>query len=288
MRGSLVVLMAIGLAQPALAADAESPYLRGSQGFVVGSPSYPRWDGLYGGVQAGYSSAGVDFGNGVSSLVSYLLRNMAIENEVSSWTTLPKGDTSASSYGGFIGYNWQWDDAVLGVEVNYNRTSIGQSARDSIARSFQNDSGAPSGHHLFYDAAVSAAASIKVTDVATFRSRAGWAAGNFLPYGFLGIAVGRANVSRSATVAVQTTDIPDPQTPPAPPLTPLVFAPYNATTVGAQDGVFAYGFTAGLGVDVALLQNLFLRGEWEWVQFAPIKDVKVYSSTGRAAVGLKF
>ena len=36
------------------------------------------------------------------------------------------------------------------------------------------------------------------------------------------------------------------------------------------------------------MQNLFLRAEWEWVQFAPIKDMNVHTNTVRAAVAMKF
>ena len=56
------------------------------------------------------------------------------------------------------------------------------------------------------------------------------------------------------------------------------------TQVDAQNGMFAYGWTLGLGVDFCLMQNLFLRAEWEWVQFAPIKDMNVHTNTVRAAV----
>jgi opacity protein-like surface antigen len=60
------------------------------------------------------------------------------------------------------------------------------------------------------------------------------------------------------------------------------------TQIDAQNGVFAYGWTLGLGVDMALMQNLFVRAEWEWVQFAPIKDMNVHTNTVRAAVAVKF
>jgi outer membrane immunogenic protein len=56
----------------------------------------------------------------------------------------------------------------------------------------------------------------------------------------------------------------------------------------ARNGVFAYGAAAGLGVDVALLPNLFLRGEWEWAQFAPVEGLHLHVSTIRTALGLKF
>src|SRR6266849_2440090 len=56
----------------------------------------------------------------------------------------------------------------------------------------------------------------------------------------------------------------------------------------ARNGVFAYGAAAGLGVDVALLPNVFLRGEWEFVQFAPLQGDHIHINTVRTALGLKF
>ena len=49
--------------------------------------------------------------------------------------------------------------------------------------------------------------------------------------------------------------------------------------------MIAYGFTAGLGIEVALLQNLFVRAEWELVEFPNISDIRVQANSGRAAVG---
>src|SRR5262249_646543 len=55
-----------------------------------------------------------------------------------------------------------------------------------------------------------------------------------------------------------------------------------------RKGAFAFGGAAGLGVDIALLPNLFWRAEWEWVQFAPLKGDHIHISTVRTALGLKF
>jgi hypothetical protein len=63
---------------------------------------------------------------------------------------------------------------------------MGKSASDSMSRSFLDNSNAPAGHNYNYDATVSANASIKITDLATFRARGGWSAGNFMPYAFAG------------------------------------------------------------------------------------------------------
>ena len=60
--------------------------------------------------------------------------------------------------------------------------------------------------------------------------------------------------------------------------------PQSQTT----NGQIAFGFTGGLGVEIGLLPNLFLRAEWELVQFPNISDIRVMMNTARVGVGLKF
>ena len=52
--------------------------------------------------------------------------------------------------------------------------------------------------------------------------------------------------------------------------------------------MFAYGLAAGLGVDFALLQNVFVRAEWEYVGFSPIDGTHVAINTARVGAGIKF
>ena len=70
-----------------------------------------------------------DFGNANQSVLNYILSNTELQDKVSGWTTLPKGSTSGASYGGFIGYNWQWNDVVMGAELNYNHMTLKNGAQ---------------------------------------------------------------------------------------------------------------------------------------------------------------
>lgn len=295
MRLVLIVAMLLGAAATAAANDYSAlngPVLRGTESEppprVSERPNAAvrfRWEGLYLGGQVGHTMASFDYANGVDSLVNYILRNDVVLGHVQGWTTLPKDDTAALSYGAFIGYNSQWEDAVLGVELNYNRTSLNSSASDTITRSFQDDTGAPTNHHFFYSATIAGNATVRVTDFATVRARAGWSIGEFLPYAFAGLAIGRADVRRSATVTYTRTDSPDdPGT--NPPLPSVTIGPTTRSEVA--NGVFTYGYAAGLGVDVALMPNLFLRAEWEYVRFTSFEDINASFNTARAAIGLKF
>ena len=272
MRWLLCGLAFIGAAQQAGAADLGESFLRGSS-TVIDTNSGVTWDGAYFGAHFGGAASGTDFSGATRSLVAFLLRNTSIEDEghVSGWTTLSKGDTTGISYGGFAGYNMQWDQAVLGVEANYNRTSLMMSANDTMRRLFSTSDGYNN------DVRVDAGSSIHITDYGTLRMRGGWAAGNFMPYGFVGFALGRADVTNSAlTVESGTSTTGKP--------------PYAAShqTAVTQTGDFAYGFATGLGVDYALMQNIFVRAEYEYVQFGQFNDLKTHIHTARIGGGLKF
>lgn len=293
-RVTACALAALSSVGAAAAADVEDSFLRGSLFSRSASPSYANWDGLYFGGQFGVSSGSTDFGSGVASLTNYILRDSVLQNTVANLTTMGKESSNRTSYGGFLGYNFPyWDQIVLGLEVNYNRINMEANATDALTRIINNDAGAPVNHHYFYTTTVTGSASVRITDYATMRARAAYKIGQFLPYAFLGGAIGRANYARTAAVGYTTEDKPDttiPVTVPDPP--PNFNSPLGSNPAGtkseAQSNVFAYGITAGLGIDVSILPNMFLRAEWEYVQFSPIHDIKVSINTGRVGLGVKF
>jgi outer membrane immunogenic protein len=102
-----------------------------------------------------------------------------------------------------------------------------------------------------------AMSSYKLVDYVTLRGRAGYAVGRFLPYAVLGAALGRVNYA-------------------------------TPTTGSSHYNVFPVGFVAGLGIDVPLLPNMFLRGEWESVILSPIGGLRSNINTARVGLGLRF
>jgi opacity protein-like surface antigen len=235
---------------------------------------YTRWDGFYFGAQGTYTSGGADFGNATQPLVAYILRNTFIEQNfaVSNWTTLGKRDSNSTGFGAFVGYNSQWNDAVLGLEVSYTKTNWTVSSSDSLSRHM--DSGGTR-----YAATVDASASVNLIDYTSIRGRAGYAIGQFMPYGLVGFVVGRADIVKSATVTESETDI----------ATGTITGALGPTTqADNQSGKFIYGYSAGLGLEVALTPNIFARGEYEYVQFAGLGGMHLYLNTVRAGLGLRF
>ena len=266
------VLATFAFAQQAQAADLGG-VLRGAM-YELRSPSYFRWSGFYGGAQWGYSSASFETTNTTSDLIAFILRNTTIESEgrVSEWTTLPDTATTASTFGGFAGYNAQWESAVLGLEINYNRGKIRGTATDAISRSFTTSDQ----YMHFVD--VTASASIEIKETATFRARAAYAFGRFLPYATVGFAVGRADRTSTATVDLTAIDISGAGRPDL---------ALNETRTEAKKDIFTFGYAAGVGVDIMLMQNIFVRGEFERMEFTT-NGVRAGINSARAGLGLKF
>jgi outer membrane immunogenic protein len=209
------VLIAAALGR-ANAADLDDSYLRGS--YAPGEEAAVNWDGFYVGGQIGYSSMTVDF-------------TKTLDTE-----ELPNQSSSSTTYGGFLGYNWQVDpNLVLGVDFGYTRPSS-----LSTSTSLNSDT-----------------ASYRLVDYGAFRGRAGYAFGQFLPYAALGLAVGRIDYT-----------ISNPQ--------------------ASRDNAYALGFVGGLGIDIAILPHVFLRGEWEYAYFTPVKHIASSVNTARVGVAVRF
>jgi outer membrane immunogenic protein len=276
MRGVVVAAaaMMLGAVTVAQAADMpDLPVLRGS--FTDGlTTSRVNWEGFYLGGQGGYGSSDENFTGSSTNLLATLLANNVVQQMgVPQWNLgFGKQSSRTSAFGAFVGYNWQWDDAVLGLEASYMHGDFGgmSSASKELV------SGAALSDGFFHDVAVTSAASIKISDMATFRGRAAYAFGCFLPYAFGGFALGKADIAHTATVndAVSLAALG--------PFTQLG----TLTATDAVHNHLIYGYTGGLGIDINLIGGLFMRAEWEYVRFTTSVDTSI--NTVRAGLGYKF
>jgi outer membrane immunogenic protein len=274
MRLILLAAMMCGAAAGAQAADlSDLPILRGAVTDGL-STSNVNWQGFYVGGQAGYGSSDESFtGSNANMLAALLDHNVIQQMQVSDWNLgLGKQSSRSSGYGGFVGYNWQWTDVVIGLEASYLHGTFGGTAHAS--RELVSGTALTDG--LFHDVAVDSSASISISDMATLRARAAYAWGCFLPYAFAGIALGNADISRSVVVhdAVSNTI--------SGPFVPLA----TLTATNVQHNHLIYGYSGGLGVDVNLVGGLFMRAEWEYVRFTSSVDTSI--NTVRAGLGYKF
>jgi outer membrane immunogenic protein len=288
MRWVIYALAVSMLAPPALAADLD--VLRGSEevpALTVGNPTFTRWSGFYFGGDASYNYSQADFSKATQPLLAFSLRDTTLEEEVnpSSIPVLGKGSANAFGGGGFLGYNTQWQDLIIGIEGNYSHTNLNMTASSSpIGRIF------PSVNN---QVVLNANGNLDLTDYASARFRAGYIVGNLLPYGFVGFVVGFANYNVSTTADVtqstSTTSTPD---------YTCAGKGKAGSTLTCQDFFFSnsagqsnaplFGLSVGGGLDWALTPNIFLRSEFEFVQFAPVANISAYIIDARVGAGIKF
>jgi outer membrane immunogenic protein len=284
MRCLLAILGLIGLLNPALAADYELPTLRGSETFVPAYPTYFSWQGLYAGGQVGYTSASADFSKTTQPQVAFSLRNTTILDQMTpdQWQALGSVSTGAAGFGGFVGYNFQWDNAVIGMELNYSHSSLNMVAPSTPLTREKTVDG------LITDVTIDASGSLHISDFATTRARFGWAVGHFMPYGAVGFAVGRTDVAVSTVVTVVQTDpnFPNPAPPPA--TIKVRFPPITFASSQSKIGAFLYGFSGAAGVDFALTQDIFARAEYEYIQWQKFWSISSSMHNFRAGLGVKF
>src|SRR5215475_12574060 len=121
----------IGMCLEASAADMPD-FLRGSS-TVITAPGGPRWDGFYVGGVVGWSVPGVDFTNNNPSMDTLVRLGGATTVSAS---PLGTNDTTATHFGCFIGYQQQWDGAIVGVEGTYNWIDKSIAASNAMSGSF--------------------------------------------------------------------------------------------------------------------------------------------------------
>lgn len=278
MRWVICVAVVLGLARPAAAADLpDFDVLRGSQS--VGLASYTNWSGFYAGGHAAYVDGGANFAQATGPLIAFLLRNTTVEQtfNISGWQVLGKSNSTTTGYGAFVGYNSQWANVILGLEANYTNAQWFGSSSDTLARRM--DSGGTT-----YNVSVDGTSSIKLRDYASLRARAGYVMGSFMPYGFVGFVVGRADITKSAIVS--DTEVND-STGQVTGCLGGSFPSCSQTDTDSQSQ-FIYGYSGGLGLDMALTQNIFLRGEYEYIQFVNLGGLSLYLNNVRVGGGFRF
>jgi len=279
MRWAISLLIVLAFAPSALAGDFD--LLRGS--IPVGYPSYTNWSGFYVGGQVGYSNENDDFSGATTPLVASSLIETTLEADAapSQWPVLGRGSSSGAGFGGFAGYNSQWSNVILGIEANYTHSSITVTA-----------SQAPISDRLIYIGSseysvnVAGTGTLTVTDYGSLRARAGYILGDFLPYGFVGFVLGNGNYAITSQVYGQVSSA----TPTSLPCAPLsnTCVDYNFANSAVRNDTLMYGFSAGGGLDYSVTQNIFLRGEFEYVQFASVANVVASIITARVGAGFRF
>src|SRR6056297_992249 len=248
----------IAPAAPAMAADVFGP-LRGTQ---YGGPAMKpvvAWEGGYFGGTAGATTGNASFSGSLSDSVGFILRNTTINDllGVDQWLAPRTGAMNSGNFGLFAGFNYQIDEAVLGFEADYSRVKLSTSGRDAMGRSTESNG-------VRYVARTNGEVSVEVRDLMTLRGRAGYTMGSFLPFVTGGLALANYTTFSSATVDTTETVV----------ATGVVIGDLDETETLRKRRI-GIGLAGGAGVDVSVTENLFIRGEWQYLHFPDLNGANV-------------
>jgi opacity protein-like surface antigen len=276
MRRLLLAAFIAIVAQGAHAADpADLPVLRGSFREPAPSPTYQTvWQGFYVGGQAGYGVVDSDFTNATKDLTAKMLYNLTIENEfkISEWPLMSAASVHGKAFGGFAGYNAQFENVIVGAEVSFLHGAVASKGSGSMARSMVASDG------YTYGVTSESTATMQINDFGSVRVRGGYIWGNALPYAFLGLGLGSASFTRTTHVfGLAENQNAQPS---------FRQIPFDYFLSDAKNNRLIFGLSGGAGIDYMLFSGLFLRAEFEITQFSAPIDTVV--ATGRAGLGYKF
>lgn len=261
-------------AAPAAAVDLGP--LRGSYG---GLTPVMQWQGAYFGGLAGVTNLGSNAGGGITELVANYLRDTAVESEMRVSTYVqPDVRDRSTSYGVFAGYNFQFAEMVLGFEVDATLGRFAGSGSDSLGRSRTLTTG------YIASAWSEGRVDLELENWMTLRARAGYTLGSFMPFVTGGLALAQYQLNNTATLVITEVDADPTSAPVLPAINPFGVP----VTLTSRNSGVAYGFAGGAGVDVALTENVFLRGEWQYLHFPDLGGADVTMNSVRGAAGIKF
>jgi outer membrane immunogenic protein len=252
MKKSILGLVAFGalIAAPAMAADLRMP---------VKAPPAPiapvfSWTGLYIGVQGGW---GWGTSSATATSTNFCPAGGACGAVPGSGPIVPPiALDSINTNGGFIGatagFNYQFNQIVVGIEGDWSGADINGSAActPSTITGFFGAPGPASG-----------TCTSKLRDFATLDGRLGWAWDRALLYVKGGGAWARFNQSAITTVA----GIPGP---------------------AASFGTDREGWTIGVGVEYAFTNNWSLKVEWQHMDFGTTNVAFPFVNTPAFAAGV--
>ena len=179
---------------------------------------------------------------------------------------------------GFIGYNWLWEDVVLGLELDYTHMKDKLLFSDSYSDARRRDRG-----NSIDNIAFSTSARSKLGDFGILKLRMGYPIGRFLPYATAGLVVGKQRISGSYN-SVYTEFSVDPNTGA---INGITSGPTARNAAIGKSG-YNLGGAFGAGVDYALMDNLFLRAEYQWIGMTDYRGARTTANSFRLGAGVKY
>lgn len=273
--------LAVG-ALGALPAQGADMALRGSM--PAYEPTGPNWGGVYVGAFGGVGAMNLGTNGAAQNFVNQQLSGWAFADGTSQATAISNimllnpVNASPRVFGGFIGYQAQFEDAVIGIEADYTNLS---GPRGGATVYTPPASLLISGDAYQDRITPTVGVSAYMHDYWTVRGRAGWAVGRFMPYMTAGLAIARGSSAMSYqasctrigadTVSGSTT-----------------CSGGRAAVVAESTNRIGFGLVGGAGMEALITDNLFARVEYQYLRVPAMAGVPVTLHSVRAGIAVKY
>lgn len=221
--------------------------------YVVAAPVF-TWTGFYVGVNAGYADPTATIGVSPGGAWVGDPDFPGVANAAARKLTL-QGATG----GGQLGYNYQINNVVLGIEADVNALGLSKSYQSPVFP------GVVGGTY-------SANGSVSVNSIVTLRGRLGFAVNNWLFFGTGGLAIAEEKFRQS----VNFTNVAPPPPPPPNQVPSLPFTgPAGAANAGSVSKS-SVSWTLGAGVEYAFSNQLSAKVEYLYADLKSLQFGSVY------------
>lgn len=249
-------------------------------------PTYD-WSGGYVAIMGGYSSSNITQNELASNMVDVAIPSWLYAEKAKALAKAAARDLTASGgiYSIHAGINMMMQRLVVGGELEYGKWSPTRTAQGSFdeQRLFDEKSitlpdGTSAteniGGWLIYNNKT------QILDYGLVNARAGYAYGRFMPYALVGLGATRVKIATTMT-AYETHNIIANGTL----LSSRTTGPgYGSYTKDAYAATFSFG----LGFEYAVLDNLVLRAQYNYMTAGPLKGETISSNLARGGLALKF
>lgn len=293
MRNARQTAQAIGMLAPfmmtiAHAADlGATPWPWSSSDTFSDIPTYD-WSGGYVAIMGGYNSTNISAGELASTMVDVAIPAWAYAEKAKALAKASAQDMTASGgvYSLHAGINVMMERLVVGGELEYGKFSPALNAQGSFTHSrefetktFTLTDGTTATDHI--GATLKYANKTQMLDFALLNGRAGYAFGRLMPYALIGVGVTRIKID--AKMAATENHFVDVGGLPSP-----LSTQYGPSFGSYTKNAYAATFSFGLGFEYALLDNVLLRAQYNYMTAGPLKGETASSNLARGGLALKF
>jgi outer membrane immunogenic protein len=240
------------------------------------APVQFNWGGIYGGIHAGYANADFKLEPLARALAADAYYDRTAKEVATGFARIDNASKAGPGYGAFLGYNWDWQGAVVGVEAEFTAFSglEGEGIMEIDGRRRTIGS-------VDYGVRSEGEAEAQLKNITLLKLRGGVPMGTFMPYGTVGFALGYQSLNAHYR-SIATERKLDENGYPAEDI-------YRGDANSSINKTgYVAGFGAGLGVDWAVLPNLLLRAEYQYIAFSSFKGLETNVNMVKAGVGFRY